>query len=83
MTNQSRTKKNSFKRSFSSPSLLQNSRDETIFSYVQCDFSVPDELKAKIVQTSPNCQIFDVYKNNNVIYMKVYAETIHLFKQPQ
>ena len=36
-----------FKRPLSASSLVQNIRNETLLGYVQCDLSVPDELKAK------------------------------------
>ena len=53
-----------------------------MFGYVQCDLSVPDELKAKFFNFPP------ILKNNNATrndigeYMKTYAEENDLLKQP-
>ena len=37
-----------FKRPLPAISLVKKLRNETMFGYVQCDLSVPDELKAKL-----------------------------------
>ena len=42
-----------FKRPLSANSLVQNIRNEKMFGYVQCDLSVPDQLKAKFSNFPP------------------------------
>ena len=56
-----------FKNTLSGNSLLQNmqnSRIETMFGYAQCDLSVPDELKAKFFNFTPNFKIIDLTRND-------------------
>ena len=49
-----------FKRPLSANSLVQNIRNETMFGYVQCDLSVPDELKAKFSNFPPYFKNIDI-----------------------
>ena len=72
-----------FKRSLSANSLKQNIRNETIFGYVQCDLSVPNELKAKFSNFPPIFENIDVTRNNIGEQLKTYAEENNLIKQPQ
>ena len=44
-----------FKRSFPFGSILQQNETETIFSYVECNLNVPDEINAKF-STAPSIQ---------------------------
>ena len=62
---------------------MQNIRNETMFGYVQCDLSVPVELKAKFSNFPPNFTNIDDTKNDIGEYMKTYAEENDLLKQPQ
>ena len=52
-----------FKRPISANSLVQNITNEKPFGYVQCDLSVPDELKAKFSNFSPIFKNIDVSRN--------------------
>ena len=72
-----------FKRPLSASSLVQNIRNETLFGYVQCDLSVPDELKAKFSNFPPIVKNIDVTRNKIGEFMKTYAEENDLLKQPQ
>ena len=72
-----------FKRPLSTNSLVQNIRNEKIFGYVQCDLSVPDELKAKFSNFPPIFKNIDVSRNYIGEYMKTYAEENDLLKQSQ
>ena len=54
-----------------------------MFGYVQCDLSVPDELKAKFSNFPPIFKNIDVSRNDIDEYMKTYAEKNDLLKQPQ
>ena len=72
-----------FKRPLSASSLVQNIRNETLSGYVQCDLSVPDELKAIFLNFPPFFKNIDVTRNNIGEYMKTYAEENILFEQPQ
>ena len=72
-----------FKRPLSTNSLVQNIRNEKMFGYVQCDLSVPDELKAKFSNFPPIYKNIDVYRNDIGEYMKTYAEENDLLKQSQ
>ena len=72
-----------FKRPLSYNSLVQNIRNERMFGYVQCDLSVPDELKAKFSNFPPIFKNIDVSRNDIGEYMKTYAEENDLLKQPQ
>ena len=72
-----------FTRLLSANSLVQNIRNEKMFGYVQCDLSVPDELKAKISNFPPIFKNIDVSRNDIGEYMKTYAEENDLLKQPQ
>ena len=47
-----------FKSPLSANSLVQNIRNETMFGYVQCGLSFPDELKAKFSNFPP------IFKND-------------------
>ena len=69
-----------FKRPLSANSIVQNIRNETMFGYVQCDLSVPDELKAKFNNFPPIFKNIDVSRNDIGEYMKVYAEENDLLK---
>ena len=71
------------KRLLSANSLVQNIRNETMFGYVQCDLSVPDELKAKFSSFPPIFKNIDVSRNDIGEYMKTYAVENDLLKQPQ
>ena len=62
---------------------IANIRDETMINYVQCELSVPDELKAKFSKVQPIFKIIDFTRNNVGEYMKTYAEENNLLKQPQ
>ena len=72
-----------FKRILSAISLVQNIRNGTILAYVQCDLSVPDDLKAKFSNFPPNFKNKDVTKNDIGEYLKTYAKENDLLKQPQ
>ena len=72
-----------FKRPLSTNSLVQNIRNEKMFGYVQCDLSVPDELKAKFSNFPPIFKNIDVSRNDIGEYMKTYAEENDLLKQSQ
>ena len=50
---------------------------------MQCDLSVPDELKAKFFIFRPIFKNIDVTRNDIGEYMKTYAEENDLLKQPQ
>ena len=67
----------------SANSLVLNIRMETMFDYVQCDLSVPDELKAKFSNFPPAFKNMDASRNDIGEYMKTYAEENDLLKQPQ
>ena len=71
-----------FKRPLSA-NLMQNIRNEKMLGYVQCDLSVPDELKAKFSNFPPIFKNIDVSRNDIGGYMKTYAEENELLKQPQ
>ena len=58
-------------------------RNETLFGYVQCDLSVPDELKAIFFNFPPIFKNIDITRNDFGDYMKTYAEENDLLKQPQ
>ena len=64
-------------------SLLQNISNESMFGYVQCDLSVPDELKAKISNFPPIFKIFDITRNVIMESKETYAEENNLLKEPQ
>ena len=51
-----------------------------MFGYVQCDLSVPDELKAKFNNFPSIFKNIDVSRNDIGEYMKVYAEENDLLK---
>ena len=72
-----------FKRPLSDSSLVQTIKNETFFGYMQCDLSVPDELKAKFFHFPPIFKNIDVTRNDIGKYMKTYAGEIDLLKQPQ
>ena len=72
-----------FKRPLSTNSLVQNIRNEKIFGYVQCNLSVPDELKPKFSNFLPIFKNIDVSRNDIGEYMKTYAEENDLLKQSQ
>ena len=72
-----------FKRSLSTNSLVQIIRNEKMFGYVQCDLSVPDELKAKFSNFPTIFKNIDVFRNDIGEYMKTYAEENDLLKQSQ
>ena len=72
-----------FKKPLSANSLVQNINDETMFGYVQCDLSVPDELKAKFSNFHPIFKNIGVTRNDIEEYMKTYAEENDLLKLPQ
>ena len=70
-----------FRGHLSANSLVQNIRNETMF--VQCNLSVPDELKAKFSNFTPIFKNIDVTRNDIGEYMKTYAGQNDLLKQPQ
>ena len=54
-----------------------------MFGYVQCDLSVPDELKAKFSNFPSIFKNIDVTRNDIGEYLKTDAEENDLLKQPQ
>ena len=48
----------------SANSLLQKNRNKTMFGYVQCDLTVPDELQAKFSKLPPIFKNIDVTRND-------------------
>ena len=54
-----------------------------MFGYVQCDLSVPDELKAKFSNFPPIFKNIDVARSDIAEYMKTFKEENDLLKQPQ
>ena len=72
-----------FKRLLSVTSLVQYLSNGTMFGYLQCDLSVPDELKAKFSDFPPNFKNINVTRNDIDDYMKTYAEENDLLEQPQ
>ena len=53
-----------FKSPLSANSLVQNIRNETMFGYVQCGLSFPDELKAKFSNFPPIFKNIDATRND-------------------
>ena len=72
-----------FKRPLSANSLVQNIKKETMFGYVQCDLSVPDELKAEFSNFPYIFKNINVSRNDIGQYMKTYAEENDLLKKPR
>ena len=77
----------SFKRRlfcfFANSPVQKKNQNETMFGYVQCDLSVPDELKAKFSNFPPIFKNIDVTRNYIGEYMKTYEEENDLLKQPR
>ena len=72
-----------YKRPLSTDSLLAKIKDGSLFSYVQCDLVVPDELKSKFANFPPIFKNTEVGRNDIGDYMENYAIENEMLKNPQ
>ena len=73
----------SYKRPLSTDSLLEKTKNRSLFGNVQCDLIVPDELKPTFSNFPPIFKNIDVSRNDIGEYIKNYAEENDLLKNPQ
>ena len=63
-----------YKRPLSTDSLIEKKKNRSLFGYVQCNLTVPDELKPTFLNFPPIFKNIDVSRNDIREYMKNYAK---------
>ena len=72
-----------YRRSLAAEQLLEEIKEGKFFAYVQCDYEVPENLRANFANFSPIIKNFYVSKSDIADLMKKCAEEERLLSQPR